>query len=283
MAQEKSNVATIRPGQAAQAEPWRPLKFQAAWVETGNESKFNAMMDVIVASAGEGRFGVVWDQAGRGKTQTTATWAARHRAPHFLMLETWQTSSELGFLQALCRELKAMRCAGALTLAEQTHLMSYKPPRNKNECLLIAVDRLLSMPAASRIVFLDEMDMVPKRLSLVRQIAEITGTAFILIGEKKMLSLMMAEDRLWSRTVDAVRFEAAEAPAILRYGSITAGLRIQPTAAELLSTAPKGGDWRMIRNRTVKLVALANSRKTRDVTDDMVHLIIQEEPRDYRP
>jgi hypothetical protein len=277
----KGNVVTNLHPEANPPAPWQPLRFQPAWVETENEAKFKAMMDVIAASAGEGRFGVVWDEAGRGKTVTTATWAARRRAPHFLMMETWQTSS-LGFLQTFYRELKGRRYAGQLTRGEHARLMELKPPRTKNDCLLQIIDYLLEMPAAARVVFLDEMDLAPRRLSLVRQLAEITGTAFILIGERQMLSLMRQESRLWSRMVDAVRFEAAEAPAILRYGAITAGLRIQPTAAELLSTAPKGGDWRMIRNRTVRLTALANSRKTRDITDDLVHLIIQEEPRDDR-
>ncbi len=254
-------AALSRPTEIA-PEPWRPARFEPAWVETANERNFLAMMETLRQGAGEGRFGVVWDQAGRGKTRTTARWAAQHRAPHLLMLEIWRSSSvsRMGFLQKLCKEL-------GITA----------PPRSINGCFGLAVDRLLDLPAPDRVVFLDEMDKTPKYLDLVRDLAELSAAAVILIGEESMPALMSGNRRVWSRTLDAVQFQGADAASLMQYGHASAGLKIDLAAAELLSRAPMGGDWRAIKKRLLKIIGLANARRTREITPALAKAVLQEE------
>lgn len=260
-------VTKLRDASTQTEEPWRQVRFRPAWVETRNERQFLALMEVMIQGAGEGRFGVVWDQAGRGKTRTTARWAAQHRVPHILMLDIWRKKavSPMGFLHQLCRELGASQ-----------------PPRSLQGAFQLAVERLLDRPPAARLVFLDEMDKTPNYLDLVRDLAELSDAGFILIGEESMPALMAANRRVWSRTLDAVRFEGADAPAIVSYAHAAAGLRLTPEGAHLLAGAAGGGDWRVIRKRLMKLIALANAKRTLDMGPDLVRLVLSEEMKGDR-
>ncbi|MCX5888109.1 MAG: ATP-binding protein [Deltaproteobacteria bacterium] len=260
MATEKSSAVTqIRP-EAKAPEPWKCLKFAPAWVETRNEQEFLARMETIAQMAGKGCLDYIWGPAGEGKTDTSAIHAAAHRLPHIRVREDWKNST-LPFLMRLCREL-----------GQET------PQRNRSRCIDWAIEHLLQRPAKQRVVFIDEADRIPKHLDLMRDLADLSGAAFILIGELKMDEVMRANSRLWSRSLGGVRFEAVEAQAIMNYGWKSAELKIEPAAALLLNQAPYGGDWRMIRNRTVKLVSLANAKKTSRITEDLARLILDEEP-----
>ncbi|RJR41892.1 MAG: hypothetical protein C4567_08000 [Deltaproteobacteria bacterium] len=261
MTQDKGNVAQIRPGQqpAAPPEPWRPVKFEAAWVDTRNEQQLLAMMETIDQAAGVGRLGYLWSQAGRGKTDTSARYASPRKLPHIRVREDW-TGSTLPFLKKLCFEL------GQLT-----------PPHTRTRCIDEAIERLLKRPAKQRVVFIDEMDRIPKHLDLMRDLADLAGAAFIFIGEVGLPNLINANGRVWSRTLGEVCFEAAEAQHIVAYGWESAGLKIEPPAALLFNRAEGGGDWRVIRNRVIKTVALANTKKTRQITEDLARLILEEE------
>lgn len=261
MATDKQSAVTeLRPGQKA-PEPFRPAKFQPAWVDTKNERQFLAMMETIEQAAGVGRLGYLWDMAGRGKTDTSAKYAAPRRMPHIRMRDDWR-GSYMGFLRKLCLELGYQEAA---------------LPHSRTRCVDKIIEALYKIPAKNRVVFLDEMDRFPRHLDLVRDLADLTGAAFILIGEEAMPDIMNANRRVWSRTLAAVRFEAVEPQAIVSYGWESAGLKIEPAAALLINQAAGGGDWRMIRNRTVKAVALANARKDLKITEDLARLILDEE------
>lgn len=274
MAQDKTGVVELRPGEAKAGklappeEPWKPARFAPVWVETENETLFLSLMEIIDQGAGEGRFGLIYGRAGRGKTKTTARWAAQHNAPWLKVLDIWRKGSEMGFLQELCKKLKAPSL-----------------PNSKNALFMIAVEQLLTLPVKRRVLFLDEMDLLPKYLNLVRDLAELTAAAVILIGEGEhddrglsgLPAIMAQSDRVWSRTLDAVHFLPVAAPAIVHYGWAGAGLRIDPGAATLLNQTPGGGDWRVIRKRLYKLTALANSKKTRDASLQMAQQVLKEE------
>ena len=104
---------------------WTPVKFEHKRVACQNQENFLAMMEMLELGAGEGRFGLIYGPAGRGKSRTTAAWAANTGSVHLLMLPIWATS-ELGFLQALCRELGGMQA-----------------PATKNACFTEVVERLV--------------------------------------------------------------------------------------------------------------------------------------------
>jgi DNA transposition AAA+ family ATPase len=258
MTNKTGTVSHIRPEQKA-PEPFRPVKFEAAWVETENEQLFLALMDTIEAAAGYGRFGYLWDLAGRGKTDTTARFAAKRRLPFLRVRDDWKGST-LPFLQKLCLELGLVA-----------------PPHSRTRCIDKAIELLFLRTAKQRVIFIDEADRIPKHLDLMRDLADLSGAAFIFIGETTMPAIINENRRVWSRTLGSVRFEAVQPQSIVSYGRESAGLKIEPAAALLVNQARGGGDWRVIRNRVVKMAGLANAKKTREISEDLARLILDEE------
>lgn len=228
---------------------YRPARFDGSkWVNSRNDRNLSVMMEVLEKGAGEGRFGLVYGEAGRGKTRTTHRYASHNRNIHILMRSTWKTS-ELGLLQALCRELGVPR-----------------PPARKDQAFTEVVDRLIEWP---RPVFLDEMEKLPRHLDLVRELAELTRAAFVLIGEDELLPVMQRNKRVWSRVFQKLHFEPVSGSDIMVYGRDACGLEIDPEAAAAIAKAPGGGDWRVVRRTLMDLVEMANIAKTRSVNRDM--------------
>jgi len=233
---------------------WTPAKFEHKRVACQNQENFLAMMEILELGAGEGRLGAIISPAGYGKSRTTAAWAANNGSVHLLMLPIWATS-ELGFLQALCRELGVLQ-----------------PPATKNGCFAEALERLVGQPNP---VFLDEMDMTPRHLNLVRALAELTGAAIVLIGEEELTALLSQNKRVWSRVFQTMRFAPVSAKDIITYGREAAGLEVSPDGAVALQSAPGGGDWRVIKRSMIDLVGLANAKRTRQVTVEMVRQAVK--------
>ena len=74
------------------------IKIEPVFVETKNTRNFNVIMAGLELAAGEGRLGMVWGRAGRGKTRTAQRFAAHNRGVYMRMLKVWRTS-ELDFLR----------------------------------------------------------------------------------------------------------------------------------------------------------------------------------------
>lgn len=235
-------------------EGWIPLRFEHKRVACQNQENFEAMMEILELGVGEGRFGLLYGPAGRGKSRTTAAWAAIHGSVHLLMLPIWSTS-ELGFLQALCRELGVMQA-----------------PATKNACFAEAVERLVGQPKP---VFLDEMDLTPRHLNLVRALAELTGAAFVLVGENELPAIMSQNRRVWSRVFQVLQFAPVGARDIITYGREAASLEVEAAAAAELNRAPGGEDWRVVKRTMIDLVGLANARRTALVTVEMVRQAVK--------
>lgn len=226
-----------------------PARFDGSkWIVSKNERNLCVMMDVLEKGAGEGRFGLVYGEAGRGKTRTTHRYASHNRNIHLLMRSTWKTS-ELGLLQALCRELGVPN-----------------PPARKDPAFTQVVDRLLDSP---RVVFLDEMEKLPRHLDLVRELAELTGVSFVLIGENELVSVMQRNKRVWSRTYQMLHFDPVSGSDIVLFAREAAGLEIDPDALAEIKKAPGGGDWRVVRRTMMDLIEMANIAKTRTVNREM--------------
>lgn len=247
-------MAEVENGNDLEGSKWTPAKFEPKWIYSPNERNFLVMMDVLEKGAGEGRFGMVYGPAGRGKSRTTLRYAAHNDCVHLLVRSTWR-GSELGLLQALCFELGRE-----------------KPPSRKEPCFIEICDRLIANPRA---IFLDEMEKIPKHLDLVREISEITAVPFILVGELELETVMKRNRRVWSRTFQAIQFGPVAAADIINYCRETAGMELSAEAAVILNRSPGGEDWRVIRRATFDLIEIANINKTRTVTKDMVKTAVK--------
>ncbi|MHC1726533.1 MAG: AAA family ATPase [Syntrophobacteraceae bacterium] len=228
--------------------------FERKWIPTKNERNFLVMMDVLAKAEGRGRLGMIVGPFGRGKTWTVRRYAAHNRSIYLLCWHVWK-SSELGMLQALCRELGVS-----------------EPPGRKDACLLNIVDKLIDKP---RVVFLDEMDLVPKRLDLVRQIVEVTASTFVLVGETNLADQMTRNGRTWSRTFQTLVMEPVSMSDIIFFARESAGLEVSEECAAMLHASPGGGDWRNLERLTIELVEICNNSRTCVVSEDMARQAVR--------
>lgn len=231
-----------------------PAKFERRWIPTTNQRNFDVMLDTLKKAEGRGCLGMIVGPFGRGKTWMVRRHAAHTRAVYLLCWDTWK-NSELGMLQALCRELGMGN-----------------PPYRKDACLLQIVDRLIASP---RVVFLDEIDLVPKRLDLVRQIVEITASTFVLVGETDLAHQMEQNGRIWSRTFQTLVMEPVSLSDVIFYAREAGGLEVGEDAAAILHEAPGGGDWRNLERLTIELVEICNAQRTRTVSEAMARLAVK--------
>jgi hypothetical protein len=232
---------------------YTPAVFNHQWVNTRNERNLDVVMEMLAKAAGEGVLCQITGPAGRGKTRTIRRYAANHRCIYLLCIEIWKRS-ELPMLQALCRELGAN-----------------KPFGRANECFRDAVERLLDDP---RPVFMDEADLIPQRINLIRQLGEVTAVPFILVGEQRLADQMSSVDRVWSRTFQTLTFEPVSVSDIVLYGRESGGLEISPPVVHLAHQSTKGQDWRVIKRIVMDLVEIANAKRTRDVSVEMMEQAI---------
>lgn len=222
----------------------RTIRFSPTFVQTKNVRGFDAMMNGLAigkGGAGEGdeRLGCVWGRAGRGKTRTVQTWAARNACPYLETISVW---SELDFLRKLCQEL-GVRQIG----------------HRRGPCFDAIIEAMLFNP--NRPIFVDEIERFGQRfLEIVRDLAKITGGILVLIGEEELPHLMKQNRRVWSRTYKEMEFEPVAASDIVTYVAQTTTLALGTKAAEIMHKA-SGGDLRIVRRDTINLVHAANSLK----------------------
>jgi DNA transposition AAA+ family ATPase len=222
--------------------------------KTKNVRNFTVMMDGLALGRGEGRMGLVYGQAGRGKTRT-ADWYHAHNGGMFLrMLTVWRTS-ELEFLKGLCREL------GNLS-----------PPGRKGPAFAAAVDALLADPKP---VFLDELEKLPPYfLDIVRDLSDLSTAPVILIGEEELVSYMRVNRRVWSRTHQAIEFAPITKPDIISYFSMSAGLSVNGDVVDVFYRAADG-DFRIVKRGLIALVQIANAKETREITAEMAQIAVR--------
>lgn len=221
----------------------RIIKFKPTFVQTKNVREFDSLMTGLMVgrgSLGEGdeRLACVWGRAGRGKTRTVQTWAARQGCTYIETVAVW---TELDFLQKLCHELG---------IRQVQH--------RRGRCFDAAVDAMLHNP---RPLFVDEIERFGQRyLEIIRDLAKITGGIVVLIGEEELPHLMKQNRRVWSRTYRAMEFEPVSAADVVTYVSQTTGLGLSAPAAAVLHQA-SGGDLRIVRRDTINLAHAASSLK----------------------
>jgi len=233
---------------------FKTIQFQPVFVNTKNVRHFEVMMDCLAQGEGEGRMGMVYSRAGRGKTRT-AQWYAAHNGCVYLRIENVWRSSELGFLQALCLELNII-----------------KPPGKKGDCFRLAVDRLIDDP---RPVFLDELEKLPKSfLETIRDLSDISTAPFIIIGEEEIVPYMQNNRRVWSRCYYKLEFEPIDTSDIIRYCFESTGLRLTSPVAAILGASSEG-DFRLARRDLLALIQIANANQSTEITEEMAEIAVK--------
>jgi len=229
------------------------IKLKPVFVKTRNVRNFEVMMDGLALSEGEGRLGIVYGRAGRGKPRTSQWYQANNGCIYLRMITVWRTS-ELYFLQMLCREVGVL------------------PPYRKGPAFTAFTDKMRSDP---RPVFLDEMEKLPKFfLDLVRDLSDESKAPFILIGEDELLGYMRQNRKVWSRTFQQLQFDPIEIKDIIIFATETAGLKLTPQVAKLFYLSSEG-DFRIVKRDILNLVQIANAKGTTEVTEDMAKIAIK--------
>lgn len=225
----------------------KQLSIKPVFVKTRNVRGFEVMMDGLELGAGEGRLGLVYGRAGRGKTRTSQ-WYASHNECIYLRVATVWRSSELEFLRALCRELGVL-----------------EPPHRKGPCFAEIIERLLPRP---RPVFIDELEKLPRYfMDVVRDISDMAAAPVILIGEEELVPCMRRNRRVWSRTFRQLEFAPIGIADILVYVREAAGVNLSTEAAGIFHQAA-GGDFRIIKRDLLTAVQFANARGADGVDPD---------------
>jgi hypothetical protein len=225
------------------------MKLKPKFIQTANVRRFETAMAAL-AMADEGRFGLVYGRAGRGKTRTAQWWVSRERQVYLRALSVW-ASSEVEFLRSVCRELGVI-----------------SPPGRKAQAFQAALDRLLAEP--QRTIVIDEMEKLPRRmLAMLRDLADLSGAAIVFVGEEDLVPYLQEERRVWSRVYQVVEFGPITAADIVLYAAEVAGLTVDRSAAALLERI-SGGDIRLVRRELIACAQLCQGRGTETVTEEIV-------------
>lgn len=233
----------------------KKIKLKPVFVKTKNVRNFEVMMDSLM-QADEGALGLVNSPAGRGKTRTSQ-WFATHNDCIYLRIATIWRTSELGFLAALCREL------GIST-----------PPRDKVRCFIAVVDQLINN---FKPVFLDEFEKLPPKpfLDIVRDLSDLGATPFVLIGENELKSLMIQNERVWSRTFQRLAFSPVAVSDIIVFAKEAAGMNIAPDVATILHGGASKGDFRLIKRDLIELTKITTAKGVTDPDADMAKMAVR--------
>lgn len=230
------------------------LKLNPVFVKTKNVRNFEVMMDALALSDGEGCFGLVYSQAGRGKTRTSQWYAAHKNCVYLRVLTIWR-SGELDYLRTFCKALNIL-----------------SPPGRKGPAFAAIVDELMSDP---RPIFLDEIEKMPQVfLDLVRDVADSAGIPIILIGEEELVPFMKRNRRVWSRTFQQLEFKPIEIADIIMYSTESAGLKLSIPVAQMMHQA-SGGDFRLVKRDLLGIAQAAMANQTKTVTEKMAKIVIK--------
>lgn len=228
------------------------VRFKPTFVMTKNVRSFQTMMDGLDLAEGEGRLGLVYGRAGRGKTRTAQWYAANNGCVYLRVPTIW---SELDFLQGLARELGVI-----------------SPRHRRGLCFAEIVDRLAKNP---RPVFIDEIEKLSRRfLDLIRDISDVAAAPLVLVGEEELVTVMRANRRVWSRTYQQVEFAGIGVADVIGFITEASGLEVTMDAAKALH-ANSGGDFRLVRRDLLTLIQYANARASREIDADMAKIAIK--------
>ena len=229
-------------------------EIKAVFIKTRNVRNFEEMVRTLDLARGKGRFGAVVGRAGRGKTDTSIFFASNQGWPRLAVSILWQ-SSDTEFLRAMCRELGEK-----------------EPPRNKARCYGLIIDHLAGK---HKPFVLDEADKLSQRhLEIVREITNVTGAPFILLGEEELEFLLQRNRRVWSRIYQKVDFEGIGPADIMGFVSAASGLKLEPETA-LLWEEQSGGDFRLVDRDLRAAVHYCHAAGGREITPEVLKAVWQ--------
>jgi hypothetical protein len=232
----------------------KKVQIKPVFVKTGNVRRFETLMDGLELSAGEGRLGLVYGRAGRGKTRTAVWYAAQTGCVFLRCLKIWR-QSELGFLQALCRELGVMSV-----------------PHRKDPAFRAALDAMVANPKP---VFIEEVEKLPYMfLEIIRDLSDLSAAPVVLIGEEELVSLLKRNRRVWSRTFRQMQFGPVEPADIVTYANQAAGLKLSAEVMGLLHQS-SDGDFRLVKRDLINLVDACNANSTTEPDARMTKVAIK--------
>lgn len=230
------------------------VRFKPTFIRTKNVRNFEVMMDGLSLGEGEGRFGLVYGQAGRGKTRTCEWYHGHHSTIFLRMMKLW-ARSDIEFLKDFARELGVMN-----------------PPHRRGICFREIVERLISNPQP---VFLDEIEKLPGDiLEICRDITDVTTAPIILVGEEELVGYMNTNRRVWSRTFQKLEFAPLETADVMYYAKETTGLSLPPEGSAMILTA-SDGDLRLVKRTMINLVQIVNAKKAAQVSMEMIRVAIK--------
>lgn len=221
------------------------IQFTPTFIKTKNVRTFETMMEGLLLARGkrgEGdeRLGCVSGRAGRGKTRTVQTWAARNGCAYVETVAIW---SELDFLKNLAKDLR-------LSMDIPEGMI----PGRRGVCFDLVVDLML---ASGRPVFIDEIERFGQRfIEIVRDLAKITGGVIVMIGEEELPHLLNQNRRSMSRTYRQMVFEPVSPSDIITYVGQCTGLQLTEESTTIMHKA-SGGDLRIVKRDTINLAHVA--------------------------
>lgn len=242
------------------------LQLKPVFVHNHNVRNFQDLMKGLMRLAGEGRMACIWGRAGRGKTRTVQWWHSQNESVYLRMRADWK-HSRAAFARALAREL------GFLT-----------PPWSTSQCLDAVITKLTDEPIP---VFIDEPERLGREtLETIRDLTDLTGAPFVLLGEEELYDWMARERRVWSRTAEQMEFLPWSPTDVIVYAGEAAGLRLCPEAAEIFHRSADG-DIRIIKRDlgTAVRILNANGAKPDGLTPDIARSAVKAgmKGRDRRP
>lgn len=255
-----TNIIPLNKSKGKRRKPpgsFTNIKPKPVFATTKNVRNFEVMMDFFNIwhdeKEVEGIMGIVYSRAGRGKTRT-AQWYAAHNNCIYIRMESIWSTTYLGFLHALCRELEIV-----------------SPPCRKTKCFYSIIDALL---AKKRPVFLDEVEKLPKTyLEIIRDITDITGAPFVLIGEEELVPYLQQNRRIWSRCYYKLKFDPLTIADITLYFHDAIEIDLPFQIASMFHIASEG-DFRLVRRYLVALTQIINATETKTVTEEMAKISI---------
>lgn len=220
---------------------------KSVFLTTLNVVTFRESMGVLEdADRGQPGLAVVWGRAGRGKTLCAREYAVRTGAVYLRVMEDWTPRA---MLSALCREVNGTE------------------PRTVERCKQMACEAL---EHSQRVVLVDEADRL--KVGLIehfRDVHDMSGAPIVLIGEEHLFAMLSARRRLWSRVTQTVEFGPVSAEDVMLFGLKAAELKIDPAAAQKLTTRATG-DFRLVRVDMVDLEKMCRANGVQKVDAKMI-------------
>jgi DNA transposition AAA+ family ATPase len=209
------------------------------------------------ASALQGRheevpgLGLIYGRAGLGKTKAAIRYAVHRDAIYLRANAAW---SPLWMLQDLA------------------HSLGRYPFGTTSRAFRQCVDELQKQ---GRLVFIDEADYLARErrlLDAVRDLHDLTGVPFILVGMDEVAKKMARHPQFWSRVSQVVEFKALTADEVAMIAKEWTGLVLEDGSLEALRRVT-AGEFRLVTVALGHLERMVKASRAGGVSQKMVEMV----------